>query len=309
MLFLRINVPESHLDVFDIVRVILCFATPAFVMLSEALIARSYYKKLPEGFLSKRLKFIVAPFIVFAVVSEFVKVFVVGEPFDSERLTRYLMGQYHGWFVIVILQFYVMHMLIVKLKLSQLNIVLLSCLICYFQYKYISPQLDHKDYKFAFTTWAAFFCCGYFIGRYYDEVINFIKNNGSVIFSFVILGIIISSLNFVYDGKLVHSKLFENIPLTISLFCFLLFLGLKFGDDWWVQTVSRSSYGIYLVHWPIIIIYTTYIQWNAMPYLIALPLLFVLAAITSIIVVRTMNKLPFGDYIVGKDNYRPQPKS
>lgn len=291
-------------DNFDLVRVLLCFATPAFVMLSEALIARSYSHKLPEKFLSKRLKFILAPFIAFAFISELVKILVEGEAFNSMRLISYLLGQYHGWFVIVIIQFYVMHMVIVKLKLSQLSIILFSCFICYFHYKYVTPHIDHRDYKFLFTSWAAFFCCGYFIGRYYQQVIQFIKNNARLIYSLVVLSTFISALNFIYGGKEVHSKLLENIPLTLSLFSLLLLIGLRFGAHWWVQTVSRSSYGIYLAHWPIIVIYTTYLPLNTLVYWQSIPLLFVITTITAIVLVRTFNKLPLGDYVVGKDNYR-----
>lgn len=309
MLFLRDSVPQAMLDYFDIVRVLLCFATPAFVMLSETLIARSYYQSLPEGFLGKRLKFIVAPFIAFAFVSELVKVFVVGEPFNVMRLGSFLLGKYHGWFVIVIVQFYLMHMVIVKFKLSQLAIILLACFISYFHYKYVSPHIHQANYKFVFTTWAAFFCCGYFIGRYYQQVSSFIKDNTPLITAIAILSIGISTANFIYDGKLVHSKLLENIPLTISLFGFLLLVGLYFGDRWWVQTVSRSSYGIYLVHWPVIVIYTTYLPMDSMSYLLSVPLLFAMTAVTSIVVVRSFNKVPLGHYIVGKDNYRGPAKA
>ncbi|MBW8192154.1 acyltransferase family protein [Neiella marina] len=309
MLFLRDTVPVTMLDIYDIFRVLLCFATPAFVMLSETLIARSYHQSLPDAFLGKRLKFIVAPFIAFAIVSELVKVFVVGEAFDPMRLGSYLLGKYHGWFVIVIVQFYLMHMAIVKFKLSQLSIILLTSFITYFHYKYVTPHIDHRDYKFIFTTWAAFFCFGYFIGRYYQQVIAFIKQNTGLIYGLAILSIAISTANFIYDGKLVHSKLFENIPLTISLFGVLLLVGLKFGDRWWVQTVSRSSYGIYLVHWPVIVIYTTYLPMESLNYWLSIPLLFIMTTITSIVIVRSFNNIPLGHYIVGKDNYRGPKKA
>ncbi|MFD2166341.1 acyltransferase family protein [Thalassotalea euphylliae] len=308
MFFLPNTVPEGSRDYFDLVRVLLCFATPAFVMLSEALIARSYSEKLPEKFLSKRLKFILAPFIAFAFISELVKVVVVGEPFDPERLKRYLMGEYHGWFVVVIVQFYILHMVIVKLKLSQLSIILLSLAICYVHYKYITPHVDHRDFKFYVSTWAAFFCCGYFIGRHYKHVIQFIRDNKALTHGVVLVGVGISAINFFYDGKEVHSKLFENIPLTISLFCMFLLYGLRFGDYWWVQTVSRSSYGVYLAHWPIIIIYTTYLPIDNLVYWQSVPLLFLMTIVTSLVFIRVFNKVPFGDYIVGKDNYRAPKK-
>ena len=63
-------VPQSEL--YEFFRIVLCYATPTFIILSEIILANRYKEKIPKGFFVKRLKFIVIPYLIFAVIDSLI---------------------------------------------------------------------------------------------------------------------------------------------------------------------------------------------------------------------------------------------
>ena len=54
-------------DLYHLLRIILCFATPTFVLLSEIILANKYKHRIPGNFFSTRFKYIFLPFVSFAL--------------------------------------------------------------------------------------------------------------------------------------------------------------------------------------------------------------------------------------------------
>ena len=101
----------------DAFRTLLMFSTPAFIFISEFLLARSYPGGVPAGFLKKRGKVIFVPFLFIAAVDAILMKSVAeeGAGFVSvigKFLENVFLGNFIGYFILVIFQFYILHMLL-----------------------------------------------------------------------------------------------------------------------------------------------------------------------------------------------------
>lgn len=63
----------------DSFRTLLMFSTPAFIFISEFLLARSYPDRVPDGFLKKRGKVIFVPFLFIAAIDALLMTSAMGE--------------------------------------------------------------------------------------------------------------------------------------------------------------------------------------------------------------------------------------
>ena len=90
------------------IRFAVFFGTPAFVFISEFLLAHAYPQGVPKGFIMIRVKYLLAPFAFMAVV--FAGVYShSAASFWSELGLNLFMGGYTGYFVLIIFQFYLLH--------------------------------------------------------------------------------------------------------------------------------------------------------------------------------------------------------
>lgn len=99
----------------DAFRTLLMFSTPAFIFISEFLLARSYPGGVPAGFLKKRGKVIFVPFLFIAAVDAILMKSVAEEgagfvSMISKFLENVFLGNFIGYFILVIFQFYILHM-------------------------------------------------------------------------------------------------------------------------------------------------------------------------------------------------------
>ena len=111
---------RSFLDKNDIVEsisLLLTFGTPTFVFISEFILARSYPNQLPSHFWSKRVKYVVLPYLLFGTFYAGSKGFELALSSDVSFIKAFLsywwkhllLGDYHGYFILIILQFYALH--------------------------------------------------------------------------------------------------------------------------------------------------------------------------------------------------------
>lgn len=303
MLFFRNNVHVQHVGLYELIRLLFCYATPTFIVLSEVLLSKFYRDQIPKGFFKKRLSYIVLPFFFFAFVNEGLNVFVDGESFDGARLAKYLSGRYEGWFVTVIVQFYFIHAAIVKLKVKSSWVLMWCVVISYFHYKYIAYILEPHQYKFFATSWLLYFCFGYFVGRHYERVLLAVRDKISVIFICVAIFVSFLSYNHYFiSGGVVHSKLIELFPLVSLLFLVFLHVGKRVGDNVVINLISRFSYGVYLMHWVVLSVVFHYVNFENLNLIVAFFMLFFSTLITSMFLVKIIAMMPYGQYFVGKDN-------
>ncbi|PTE94109.1 acyltransferase family protein, partial [Staphylococcus equorum] len=117
------------------IQVVLLFATPCFIILSEVLLGMRYSNKVPKNFLAKRTKFILIPYLLFGLFVTFK--LLLGESSNNSFWNIFLNivieGKFFGWFVLVIFQFYILHNLFYKLlsKAKPVFMLLISFIISF----------------------------------------------------------------------------------------------------------------------------------------------------------------------------------
>ncbi len=177
------HISQFEKSLFSFLQVILLFATPCFIILSETLLGMRYSNKIPQNFLLKRMKFILIPYALFGLFVTF-RLFL-GDSSDKSFweifLNIVLEGKFFGWFVLVIFQFYILHRLFYKL-LSKANpiVVLVITFIISFGHSYLmyysNDYLAFWDFYPLFSRtiilyWLFYFVVGFYFGKYYDTVI------------------------------------------------------------------------------------------------------------------------------------------
>ncbi|MGM0419476.1 MAG: acyltransferase family protein, partial [Bacillota bacterium] len=133
-----IEIYESHnmllsyqKDILLTIRLFTTFGTPIFIFLSVFLLAYAYSDHLPDNFMKKRVKLILIPYISMALIYAFIMVHENGFLHNGDAVIKYIQyfieniftGFYrHGYFIIVIFQFYIIYKLFNK-KLKKINTI------------------------------------------------------------------------------------------------------------------------------------------------------------------------------------------
>src|SRR5690625_782044 len=137
---------NSHYDTLvDSIYVLFTFGTPTFIFISMLLISYSYPTGLPKNFLSRRFKLILFPFIFMAffygagmnilhqlLAGNMTEVFSATTwSTVSSNVVGNLMGGYHGYFILIIFQFYILSYFFHKFlsKSNPRTIILISLVI------------------------------------------------------------------------------------------------------------------------------------------------------------------------------------
>ncbi|WP_226957244.1 acyltransferase family protein [Staphylococcus equorum] len=245
------------------IQVVLLFATPCFIILSEVLLGMRYSNKVPKNFLAKRAKFILIPYLLFGLFVTFK--LLLGESSNNSFWNIFLNivieGKFFGWFVLVIFQFYILHNLFYKLlsKAKPVFMLLISFIISfahsYLMY-YSTTYLEFWDfYPFFSRTiilyWLFYFVVGFYFGKYYDSVIAFLKNNLKWIVLLWIISISYIAFNFFYlDVHLNESNRFDLLLFSSVSFILVIYLAKKLTQFnlVFIFLISEISFFIYLSH-------------------------------------------------------------
>ncbi|WP_093072223.1 acyltransferase family protein [Salisediminibacterium halotolerans] len=302
----------------DSLQVFLYYGTPMFVFISEFVISYSYRsRRLPGNFLQKRLKFIMIPYITMGLLYS-IPFFQLGVEFwGTKALMNIFVGDYHGYFVLIIFQFYLVHYFFNSyLKRWSPRVVISAALavnvlyLAVFNYTAPPDFLPHGDYiwdRFFWVPmfgWVFYFVIGFYSGYYYESFIDSLTKYRFVIFA----GPLVSTafLMFMYHSGILteHSSKRIDILLhttAISLFLFYIMSFLPRPPRVLVF-ISRYSFGIFLFHYAFIFI-MDYVYQQFFPYdllLMYIPVLFIFSLFSSIFVIFLLNKTPYGFLFVGK---------
>ncbi|MQR87065.1 acyltransferase family protein [Bacillus megaterium] len=288
------------------------FGTPAFVFISEFLLAKSYPTTVPDGFIKKRIKFLMLPFIFMGIVYAFFEANNFSfKILTSEILKNIFFGDYVAWFILLILQFYLLHMLISKLlKKASPKIVLPITFIINVLYlsffQFVNPidiipfnkYIWYRGYWIPFLGWIFYFTLGYYIGNNYKEYKHFLNKNKKLV---LIMPAIVYCL-------LVGLKLSQilpestskrpDIPLyTLTIICFIFYVTPKIKTvPKLVMLISNYSFNIYLLHMIFIYIIKPLPSMNMITYTISL---IFLSITCSILLANVINRWKFGKYLIG----------
>ena len=275
-------------------------ASILFFMISGALVLYKPKPVLP--FLKKRLSRIVFPMVFWTIISLLFDVFVRGMSWNSFLLhvIRIPIGPQVGtyWFIYVIFGIYLLTPILAtwleRCSKRDLQFYLLvwsiTLLMPYFKCLKVMVDFTHGYLWFAVM--------GYYIRRYVN-ISKFTKWHYSFFTIIVLLP------GFLYCLPLPHDVIQDRMSINVVILCvcyFIILKHLKYSEiaKRLCFNFAQHSFGIYLVHiiimrdflWPLLSGYN-------LNYLVQIPLVVLLTALFSYLVVKLFSYLPFSKYLVG----------
>jgi len=255
----------------------------------------------------------------------------------STYLGQLTAGIQHLWFVVILIQLYLLYPLLEKMynRTTRQNspFYILSFLllvqICYVAletaYPY-PPQLLSVSLETAypfqliavhrnFLPYVFYFVFGFFIAQHYQAIKQRVATFSLKSISLMVLASTIYYAVIFYHAEVSSPALpyytWLNV-VTGPFYCiFLIFFYLKISTMWgephglflrYLEKIGEDSFGIFLVHWFFVVMFTPVLFMlglNAYD-LILYPVLFFLTIISSYLAVEAIYHLPFSNVILGK---------
>lgn len=286
-------------------QIMFMYATPIFVCISELLLAHAYKDQMPKSFWLKRVKYILAPFFAMAFLYAFFQHPTDSLSLWSRFLDMVLLGKWHGYFIMIIFQFYLLHQLFIRwVKNRWMVPILLVSFIINFLYLWKPPTVlpFGITYYVPFVGWIFYFTVSYYVGRNLEAFRRGVKRYQYLIFA----GVALSLCTVLYlkgSGELfsTSSKRPDVMIYTVLMFCFLFWIGMKVRRmPRWILWISRFSFGIYLFH-PLVH-HRMMKPW--LPIDLPMPLyaviLFTAGILLPVALTWLISQIPLGSYLVGK---------
>lgn len=243
------------------IRFALLCSTPIFILLSETLLSKNYPNGLKKGFFPKRIKYILIPYILIGLIVSYRGSERNLSSFIEVAFEKVIFGQWYGFFVIVIFQFYILHWLIGKYlaRINPLGPILISfaisfahvyCFVHVTSYQeFISTQYP-LWYKTHIFMWLFYFIVAFYIGQYYEQLVTFLTDKLwiPILMTFVSFGIIM--YNYLeMDYTRISSERYDMLLYSVSMFFLLVALIRKFNfNNQTLVMISNFSFFIYLTH-------------------------------------------------------------
>lgn len=326
------NDPSLHIasNMLFVLQILMMFGTPMFVFISEFIISYSYGYKTPKSFLIKRVKYILIPYIFMGIFYSIAYPIIHSSTLDLKSILmvaykNVFMGYYHGYFVLIIFQFYLLHNVFSKYiatKYSWKLVVSVSILInvIYLSFfNFVEPTLFFSDitseiedlwyvilYRLPFFAWLSYFTVAYYCGRNIKKFLTFIKTYSKfVILAPLITGGIVMLLCVTGILQFMQSKRVDIIFYTLSCTFFLFYFAQKFKKIPLIFIkISKYSFGIYLLH-PFfqVLIKEKFLHSFSFSYLnliFYIVFVFIIGLTGPMLITYLLNKIPIGPYLVGK---------
>jgi membrane-bound acyltransferase YfiQ involved in biofilm formation len=304
-------------SLFDSLQLLLYFGTPMFIFISQFLISYSYRERpLPNHFLTKRFRYILIPFSCMAFFYSLPTLLEGSTNWLTKFAMNVLLGDYHGYFILIIFQFYLFHKYFNHYlrKMPAKVVFLLAFLIngsYLWTFNFTSPPdslpysgyIWERLYWMPLFGWLFYFVLGYYAGLYYEKLIVFLERWRYVL----LIGPLVSSgiVLFLYHTDIigVHSSKRIDILFHTTFICFCLFYltSLFKKLPQFLVLISRYSFGIYLLHYFYIFVadylFRLYPLQLGVMYIF---LLFGFSLVGSIVTIYWLNKWRYGYLIIGK---------
>ncbi|WHY83963.1 acyltransferase family protein [Neobacillus novalis] len=288
--------------VYNFGRVLLCYATPTFIVLSIIILANRYPNSLPTNFWLKRIKWLVLPYLSFGIIDA-----LVGKHIDpSSVLTQRIIvnifrGSFEGWFILVILQFYIIHHIVTRFKLSMKWLFPLSLVIMIvYLKKGLMFFVGYEDlFKLPFLAWFGYFTIAFIIGKHYGVIAEKLVKYRWLTLCLPVISVGIIYLSYKTGNTIIHSRRLDLYPLVLSVTAVVLAWGQVIPNTKFIDLISRYSFGIYLLHWQLQRLLDSYVVNFFTHFRTQALALFILSLLGSILIIRVLTFVPFGSFIVG----------
>lgn len=296
--------PEQ--EMYEFLRIALCYATPTFIVLSILILANRYPEQLSTGFWSSRLQFILVPFLVWGFVDALIVESIYRNGMLWETFVNNVVyGEFVGWFVVVILQLYAIFALMKRFKWSPAWFLPMCVIIALVHHAVIAlpyPFFEENRHtmRLLFTGWLGYFALAYLMGMYYTQIAQLAKRYRVATIVLVLLSGIFLYIRLQLGYTEVHSRRIDLVPLVISIALLVIAWGQSIPYFAPIRVISKYAFMIYLMHWEVLRFSTGWFVEHFDSTLVRVPLLFLWTLIVCIILTKLLSMLPFGRLIVGK---------
>lgn len=259
------HLDEKSLQFLYYLRNFIIFGTPGFIMLSQLLTTLNY-KQVNIQYLIKRFKYIFIPYLIMGTFYSYSEALYTDSSFKHQFLENVVLGQWYGYFILIIMQFFILSYIIYKInhKLFNSKILLIVSFIVQqtFLYFFNSHEQFHDIFLHYYPLsentfilgWIFYFFVGGFIGYHYQTVLSFLQNYIVIVITLAAIAYIVFITAYPHDYWNVTS--FTDTLTVFNVLMFLLLLGvcIHFNELMYnsVAIVSAFSFFIYLLH-PIIL--------------------------------------------------------
>ncbi|WP_422123873.1 acyltransferase family protein [Planococcus sp. X10-3] len=298
------------------IRFALLCSTPIFILLSETLISKNYPDGLRKGFFTKRVRYILIPYLLVGLIVSYRSSGGDLAKFMDVIMLKVVYGQWYGFFVIVIFQFYILHWLIGKYlaRINPIAPIVISFAISFahvYGYAHITAYQEFilNEYPLWYKThifmWLFYFIVAFYIGQYYEQLVNFLTNKIWIPLLMAVSSFGIIVYNYTQmDYTRISSERYDMLLYSVSAFFLLVALIRKFNFT--SQTLvlfSNFSFFIYLTHMiflPYFVRLSMTFGENFFAYVISMTFLTVSSCIG---VAFLLYQSPITRYITGKIKY------
>ncbi|AID41541.1 polysaccharide intercellular adhesin biosynthesis/export protein IcaC [Staphylococcus xylosus] len=307
----------SELKLIYYIQNIFIFGTPCFIILSQLLTTLNY-KELKFDYLWSRFKYIFIPYLCIGSFYCYSETLNTNTSFGHQFVENVLLGYWYGYFIIVIMQFFILSYIIFKITpklfnsktLLGLSFIIQTTFLYFLQNSSVFSNIFHKVYPLSENTfilgWIFFFFVGGYVGLHYDKIIRFLEQYLFIIISLSIISYVGFAIFSKHDYWQVTSFTYSLTLYHMSMFLLLLgvclhFKTLMLGS---INLISTFSFFIYLLH-PIILDtlykYTATFE-NTTIIFIAISLLFILGLCVGVGIF--LREFYIFRFLIGKQPYK-----
>lgn len=309
-------------ETVNVIRLILSFGTPAFVFISEMVLSHAYPDGVPRGFWTKRVKYILVPYVVFGFVHALGEAVLEAEGALIPAFLKYsvqyiLLGDFALYFILIIFQFYLLHAFVAPKVFSRFSAktvlsVSLVVSMSYWAFFNFVPRfpIPFAEYVYTrffmlpFVGWSFYFALAWYCGRRYRELIALLNRwRVAVWLAFAASGAWMIGNLLTDTITAVSSKRLDMVLFATSASLFVLHVASRARriHPFWVKT-SQISFGLFLVH-PVLYGILELVLFR-LPGMRGTPLgaavLFATGMSLSAWAVLTAYRFPGGNYVVGR---------
>lgn len=297
----------NQIDYLHFIRILLCYATPTFIVLSEIILANKYSTSIPDGFFKKRVKWILGPFAAFALIDAFVVSYMRSNPdYVLDKFMSNLQGHYIGYFLLVIFQFYILHFLIVRYQIKTEKMVFIATTIMLLSLWFLHEELylfegSSSMQMISFPTWLGYFVIAFLVGKYYDHIKPMLVKYRSLLFVGLLFSTMLIYMSYSAGYADISSRRLDMLPFTFFMTLTILSIGSTFPQLRLVDLISNYSFGIFLLHWQVQRIMTPLILENTqLSANVFIAVTFLLSLTISMIIIKIVSFIPGSSYVFGK---------
>lgn len=236
------------------------FGVPVFVFISEFLLAHKYLEKLPKGFMKRRIEILLLPYLFMSTVYALLNVdsWTIQQVIPAVANSIFL-GKSSVYFILIIFQFYFLHLLISKyLKILSAKIALPLAFIINILYlavfnftepanNSISQYIWQTGYWIPFVGWIFYFVLGFYCGMNYQDLLKFLRHKWLLIMPFMALLIMLLMNKYFLIKQ--DSKRIDMLFYASAVIFFIIYVSARMKRvPKIVMFISNHSFSIFLLN-------------------------------------------------------------